>query len=146
LIVFVLLLYGIAVSALFQPSLISGVVQAFDSEPVWHRALDQSPSQEDKTGSKLSDAAAVNGGTELVNTPPESNAKYQRARLSIEEGQRYKIALMEAMESQELYLNCDLTLPDLAGASGLAARQISQVLNSQMNQNFSVSSIVTESS
>jgi AraC-like DNA-binding protein len=43
---------------------------------------------------------------------------------------------MEVMEERELYLNCDLTLPDLAKASGLSAPQISQVLNGQMNQIF----------
>jgi AraC-like DNA-binding protein len=104
-------------------------MQAFDSEPAWQRARDHGPSPEDKTGTILSDAAAVDD-------PPEHNEKYQRARLGIEEGQRYKIALMEAMEAQELYLDCDLTLPDLARASGVAAPQISQVLNGQMNQNF----------
>lgn len=129
LIVLVLLLYGIAISALFQPSLISGVVQAFDSEPIWPGSREPRPSLVDKADSTLND-------TESMGAPPQSNLKYQRARLGIGEGQRYKIALMEAMESQELYLNCDLTLPDLAGASGLPARQISQVLNSHMNQNF----------
>jgi hypothetical protein len=84
LIALVLLLYGIAISALFQPSLISGVMQALDTEPVWHRAGDQLTSPEDKTGSILSAAAeGINSGVEAVNSPPDHSAKYQRARLDI---------------------------------------------------------------
>jgi AraC-like DNA-binding protein len=137
LVVLILLLYGIAISALFQPSLISGVMQAFDTEPVWQRTQDQLPSPEGKTGFKLSVGAEdSNSGGEAVNAPPDHSAKYERARLGIEEAQRYKIRLMEVMEEQELYLDEGLTLPDLARASGLSAPQISQVLNGQMNQNF----------
>jgi AraC-like DNA-binding protein len=137
LIALVLLLYGIAISALFQPSLISGVMQAFDTEPVWQRTQDQLPSPEGKTGFKLSVGAEdSNSGGEAVNAPPDHSAKYERARLGIEEAQRYKIRLMEVMEEQELYLDEGLTLPDLGRASGLSAPQISQVLNGQMNQNF----------
>lgn len=66
----------------------------------------------------------------------EHRGKYHRSRLRIEDAQRYKIKLMEVMQEQELYLDSDLTLPDLAKATGLTAPQISQVLNGQMNQNF----------
>jgi len=138
LVVLVLLLYGIAISALFQPSLISGVMQAFDTEPTWQGARDRLPSPEEKTESILSAAAEdSNNGVEAVNAPPDhSAAKYERAKLGIEEAQRYKIRLMKVMEEQELYLKEDLTLPNLASASGVTAPQISQVLNGQMNQNF----------
>ena len=40
------------------------------------------------------------------------------------------------MQAEELYLNCDLTLPELAKSVDLTAHQVSQALNGQMNQNF----------
>jgi AraC-like DNA-binding protein len=135
LIVIVLLLYGIAISALFQPSLISGVKQASGSEPIRPGTRDHRPSHND-ADSPVSNAAAATRDTQSVDTPPQNSGKYRRARLDIEEAHRYKIALMEAMEEQELYLDSDLALPDLARATGLAAPRISQVLNGQMNQNF----------
>ena len=133
----VILLYGIAISALLQPSLVSGVIQAVGSEPNWHIKQDRRSFPEDRTDSISNDTTQdSNSGVEAVDAPPDRSAKYHRARLGIEEAQRYKIRLMEVMEEQELCLKEDLTVPDLARASGVTAPQISQILNGQMNQNF----------
>jgi AraC-like DNA-binding protein len=62
--------------------------------------------------------------------------KYARSGISLEDAQRYKIQLMETMQEKELYLNCDLTLGDLAEEAGMTYHQASQVINNQMNQKF----------
>src|SRR5210317_1879131 len=54
----------------------------------------------------------------------------------MEDAQRFKMMLMAAMQEEELYLDCELTLPDLARKTGLTPHQVSQVINGQMNQNF----------
>ena len=67
----------------------------------------------------------------------ESEAsKYARSGVSLEDAQRYKIRLMQTMQEQKLYLDCDLTLRDLAEHAGLNYQQASQVINGQMNQRF----------
>ncbi len=119
--VLTILMYCIAIRGLFQPSLIGGVTQAEVSEIRLPKKI--SP-----------ESTAVAENTSVVEA--KSKQKYQRAKLDIEEAQRHKIKLMEVMESQELYLDSELTLPDLAKACDLSVPLVSQVLNSQMNQNF----------
>lgn len=65
-----------------------------------------------------------------------ASRKYARSGISLEDAQRYKIRLMEAMQENELYLNCDLTLGDLAQEAEMTYHQASQVINGQMNQKF----------
>lgn len=66
----------------------------------------------------------------------ETPRKYARSGMSLEDAQRYKILLMETMQKNELYLDCDLTLGDLAEEAGITYHQASQVINDQMNQKF----------
>jgi AraC-like DNA-binding protein len=130
----VVLFYVVAISALLQPSLISGVIQAQGSEPVWEKAQEPRPTPVVAKGS--GQTTSESSPAEVADERAERGGKYHRSRLSVEDTQRYKITLMEVIQEQELYLDCDLTLPDLAKATGLTAPQISQVLNGQMNQNF----------
>ncbi|CAH0990671.1 hypothetical protein SIN8267_00765 [Sinobacterium norvegicum] len=166
----VILFYGIAISALLQPSLISGVVQARESEPSWaKKSKNHSPaSNTEPTKSNDDLPAAAHATPEMVENDRresnskaeplksnddlpaaahtiaeiveedvvEPNSKYKRSRMSSEDGQRYRLKLMKVIQEQELYLNPELTLPELAEAAGLTAPQASQVLNGQMNQNF----------
>ncbi|ARN75730.1 helix-turn-helix domain-containing protein [Oceanicoccus sagamiensis] len=144
----VILFYGLAVSALLQPSLIRGVVQALESEPKWEKRQTHPPQV---SNSEVSNAEVSNGEQEpsseqesashthsiaVKEDEAESDGKYKRSKISNEDGQRSRIKLVEVMQEQELYLNPDLTLPELAEAAGLTAPQASQVLNGQMNQNF----------
>lgn len=69
-------------------------------------------------------------------TEQPTTGKYARSGISLEDAQRFKIRLMEAMQNQELYLDCDLTLGDLAEAADMTYHQASQVINGQMNQKF----------
>jgi len=133
----VVFFYVVAIAALLQPSLISGVMQAHDSEPAWEKEQEQhsipldanaSVSRHDTT-SETRPAEEELGGV-------QQDSKYRGSKISTEDGQRYKIKLIVVMQEEALYLDCDLTLPVLAEAAGLTAPQVSQVLNGQMNLNF----------
>jgi len=135
--VLVILIYGIALSGLFQPSLISGVLQARDNEQEGDSVPSgDSPASGESTQRPVEKADMATINAEKSDAPDEGNGKYLRSGLSMSDAQRFKMKLMAAMQDQELYLNCDLTLPDLAEATGLSAHQISQVINGQMNENF----------
>ncbi|MDX1734267.1 MAG: helix-turn-helix transcriptional regulator [Halioglobus sp.] len=112
----VLVIYVIGIMALRQPR-IERQDSTADSPD---NAQSAAPETDDSD-----DGAAASG------TP-----KYARSGISLEDAQRYKIQLMEIMREKELYLDCDLTLGDLAEEAGMTYHQASQVINGQMNQKF----------
>lgn len=73
--------------------------------------------------------------TQISDAEP-AEAKYARSGITLEDAQRFKIQLMETMQAQQLYLDCDLTLGELADRAGLSYHQASQVINGQLNQRF----------
>jgi len=140
-ILLVALFYAAAISALLQPSLLSGVMQARDSEPEWGKDRQTRSAPADDEASISNNQTRIEIHSEEARLTEEGNGgkkdqKYQASRISAGDGQRYKIKLMEVMQEEDLYLDADLTLPILAEAAGLTAHQASQVLNGQMNQNF----------
>jgi len=62
--------------------------------------------------------------------------KYKRSGLSLEVAQEYRIHVMNVMKDKQLYLECELTLSDLAEQADIPQHQLSEVLNGQLNQNF----------
>jgi AraC-like DNA-binding protein len=66
---------------------------------------------------------------------PQSE-KYQRSTLTEEDATTYAAQLQQVMDEQELYLDCDLTMPQLADNAGIAPYLVSQVLNGPMHQSF----------
>lgn len=134
----VLVIYIIGIMALRQPRM-------QDGDP---------PDAETDAGSVLDEATPVNTATTLSaqsslgvtdsTAAPASRAsaedlqpvKYARSGVSLEDALQYKIRLMETMEEKQLYLNCDLTLGDLAEEAGISYHQASQVINGQLNQKF----------
>jgi len=87
----------------------------------------------------VAEALPLTAEAEPVREPQPTihkTAKYERSGLSLEDAEAYKIRLMQKMQEEELYLDCELTLPDLARHTGLTPHQVSQVINGQMNQNF----------
>ncbi|BFM15796.1 AraC family transcriptional regulator [Maricurvus nonylphenolicus] len=130
----VLLIYSIGTAAIFQPNIIWGVEAADHSEPT------SIPSPVTETQSDPVEATEIPPSPnheEASDTPKEiTSVKYERSGLSLEDAESYKIELMKIMQDEELYLDCELTLPDLAERTGLTAHQVSQVINGQLNQNF----------
>jgi len=125
----VIAIYIIGIKALRQPSILRGVIEAddeADDEADYGPEADSISQQKtvEKSGDGESQAAQA------------SPAKYTRSGISLEDAQRYKIRMMKAMQDQELYLDCDLTLRQLARHVGISYHQASQVINGQMNQRF----------
>jgi len=131
------LFYVVAISALLQPSLISGVIQARYSEAEWDKDREYRTNSSDVDGSISSNQAQaeISPSKEQDGIGKEQR-KYHSSRISAEDSQSYKIKLMEVIQVDELYLDSELTLPQLAEAADLTSHQASQVLNGQMNQNF----------
>ncbi|WP_299770510.1 helix-turn-helix transcriptional regulator [uncultured Pseudoteredinibacter sp.] len=113
----VLLIYAMAISAMYQPSLVQRVLAARASR----QALLPTPAQ----------VLAAEDSTS-ANTEP----KYQRSKISQQDAEQFKHRLMHVMEEKELYLDSELTLAELAKEADLSAHQVSQVLNGQLGQNF----------
>ena len=121
----ILLIYGTGTAALFQPSIVSGVAEAKGSEA----AVD--------AGSAAVGTAARQPRQQSDDTADSgAEEKYRRSGLSMEDAQRFQLQLMEIMQKEELYLENELTLPDLAAAAGLSTHQVSQVINGHMSMNF----------
>jgi AraC-like DNA-binding protein len=125
----VLGIYVIGITALTQPSILRDVTEIPDS--------DTRETAEPEADAGLEQETAAE--TIVAEDQTESKAervKYVRSGISLEDAQRYKIRLMETMQEQQLYLDCDLTLRDLAEHAGISYHQASQVINGQMHQRF----------
>ncbi len=72
---------------------------------------------------------------EVIFNPPKPQ-KYQYSTLSSAQSQRLLSQLRNFMTEQTPFKNPSLTLKDLALASRISDRHISQVINEQLNQNF----------
>jgi len=131
------LFYVVAISALLQPSLISGVIQARNSEAEWEKDREYRTNSSDVEGSISSNQAPAEiSPSKVQDGIGKEQRKYHSSRISAEDSQSYKIKLMEVIQVDELYLDSELTLPQLAEAADLTPHQASQVLNGPMNQNF----------
>lgn len=124
----VVAIYGIGIAALYQqPMRKNGALEPEVPE-----------SKEGLEPEQSFDRRAEDSPTETTdeNSDEPSATKYSRSSIKQEDAQRYKIRLMETMQEKKLYLNCDLTLRELADEAGLSYHQTSQVINGQMNQRF----------
>jgi AraC-like DNA-binding protein len=63
-------------------------------------------------------------------------ARYQKSGLSEEEAQKYLKQLLQKMETDKPYLNSELTLKDLANNLSMSMHNLSEILNTRLNQNF----------
>ncbi len=134
----VFIVYAIGMAAIFQPSLIRGITAALDSDP--NRALPRLPMPQAPQEALAPQEEGIEPEKEITEQEAaqstKEQTKYERSGLSFEDAEQYKILLMQKMQKDELYLDCELTLPELAEHTGLTPHQVSQVINSQMNQNF----------
>lgn len=63
-------------------------------------------------------------------------ASYQKSGLTDAEAQNHLKNLLEMMEADKPYLNSDLTLRELAGKLSMSTHNLSEILNTRINQNF----------
>jgi AraC-like DNA-binding protein len=66
----------------------------------------------------------------------EKTAGYQKSGLSEEEAIGYQKKLIELMEKDKPYLNNELTLRDLADKLSMSTHNLSEILNTRINQSF----------
>lgn len=65
-----------------------------------------------------------------------ATTKYRKSTLTPELGEMYLKKLQVYMKSEKPYLNCDLTLPELANNLSISVHHLSQVINENLQQNF----------
>ena len=66
----------------------------------------------------------------------DTGVKYQKSGLSQEKAAEYLDQLKKLMEEDELYTNPDITLKDLSERLDTSTHNISEVINTRLNQNF----------
>ena len=66
----------------------------------------------------------------------DSAVKYQKSGLDPEKASEYLDQLKKLMEEDELYINPDITLKDLSERLNTTTHNISEVINTKLNQNF----------
>jgi AraC-like DNA-binding protein len=82
---------------------------------------------------------AIQNLTVALNQPSESGngtVKYQKSGLSTEKADVYLNQLKKLMEKDEIYTNPDVTLKDLSERLDTSTHNISEVINTRLNQNF----------
>jgi AraC-like DNA-binding protein len=140
-------IYFIGFMALYQPNILKGIKAAEETgrpdgeasggEAIPEEAQDRMAASA-SAGMALQSKAQVK--TEAKNNKEEErkpqSEKYQRSTLTREDAETYAVRLKEVMEEEELYLDCDLTMPDLAKHADIAPYLVSQVLNGPMHQSF----------
>jgi len=62
--------------------------------------------------------------------------KYQKSALSEALQTKYSNKIQGVLKTEQLYLNTEFSLSDLAQSTGLKPHHISQVINNQLNTNF----------
>jgi AraC-like DNA-binding protein len=101
------LIYSIGYLSLRQPQIFDRVIQKPEDEPV----------------------------PELKTKPVEVTS-YKKSGLTEVEAQNHLKNLLQIMETEKPYLNSDLTLRDLAEKLSLSTHNLSEILNTRLNQNF----------
>jgi AraC-like DNA-binding protein len=74
-----------------------------------------------------------------LDKPGDANAntvKYQKSGLDPEKASEFLNQLKKLMEEDELYINPEITLKDLSERLGTSTHNVSEVINTQLNQNF----------
>jgi AraC-like DNA-binding protein len=115
------LVYGIGYRALRQPEVFNVATGEF---PILAPNVAAPPVQ--RTGDD------ARGAEPRLEEPP----RYERSGLSDSEAAQLRDTLLSSMEEMKPYRNSDLTLPDLAEQLSTSPHRLSEVLNSQLSQNF----------
>ncbi len=134
----VLAIYAIGFKALYQPNILHGLKETEDSIDSMNSDSSISTTEVSEDNKKMIVESNIEVTSEELkdNTNDKKPEKYTRSRLSQEDAEAFRLRLINVMQEEELYLNCDLTMPDLAKHASLAPYQVSQVLNGIMNQSF----------
>jgi AraC-like DNA-binding protein len=102
-----ILIYSIGYLSLHQPKIFMPSIQKEDAEP------------------------GLN-----TKTKTDERISYQKSGLTDIEAQSYLNNLLKMMETNKPYLNSDLTLRELAAKLSISTHNLSEILNTRLNQNF----------
>jgi len=72
----------------------------------------------------------------IVPVPVQNERKYEKNQLSDNERERYLKILLDYMESDKPYLKPEITIKDISSGTNIQTHIISQILNTNLNQNF----------
>jgi len=131
----VLLLAGINLSNYFS---LSSVLTAVYVYALGYLGLSKSEIfAEPKIVDSISHLAALSEQNRLETAAPESPAqKYEKSGLSEERAKAYLQQLLDLMEKQQPYTNSELTLNQLAEMLSISSHNLSEIINTQLQQNF----------
>jgi AraC-like DNA-binding protein len=73
---------------------------------------------------------------ESKNKTNSNGHKYKKSGLTEEKAEEYLQGLKSLMDKEHLYTNPDITLRELSERIGTSAHNISEVINTRLNQNF----------
>jgi AraC-like DNA-binding protein len=73
------------------------------------------------------------GPSDLKSQPPR---RYQKSGLSVENAKRIVENLIQLMKTEKPYLDSDLTLIELAGSLNISPHNLSEAINTQLQQTF----------
>lgn len=75
--------------------------------------------------------------TQEVLVPVVADAsKYEKSGLSADTAREYTLKILQAMEQEKPYRQCDLTLSQLAGSVQVSPHNLSEVINTQLGKTF----------
>ncbi len=80
--------------------------------------------------------AAPAASDEVPGNGAAGKAKYQKSSLSGEDAAAIRRRLLSIMERERLFLDPDLTLPELSERLGVSPHHLSQVINEDLNKSF----------
>lgn len=83
---------------------------------------------------EISVLSPTQASTPLIKTG--DGTSYQKSGLTDIEAQNYLKNLLQIMETEKPYLNSDLTLRELAVKLSMSSHNLSEILNTRLNQNF----------
>jgi AraC-like DNA-binding protein len=66
-----------------------------------------------------------------------SAAKYEKSTLSLQKSERYLKKLLQIMEGEKLYTDCEISLQKVAEKLSIPPHHLSQIINERLNQSFS---------
>lgn len=131
----VLLLAGINVSNYFG---LSSILTAVYVYALGYLGLSKSEIfAEPKFADSISHLTALSEQNRLESATPElPSQKYEKSGLSEEKAKAYLQQLLDLMEKQQPYTNSELTLNQLADMLSISSHNLSEVINTQLQQNF----------
>lgn len=126
-------LFGPTISAKFELSslLVAGYVYAIGYLGIFKSEVFSQP----EVAATLNQIPAIRD-SRAPSEVRSSGDKYRKSGLSHEKAEEYRQRLEQLMDEKQPYTQSDLTLDNLADMLGISPHNLSEVINTRLNQNF----------